>query len=455
MDKNICKHFNIDSIISREIIYDYLKSGLKVLVNNYENRYSKEVIHIKNKKFNSLTYEQQVLTLELLGSIRKYLINKIFKCYSNLNQNEYQSVGTGNITSDYDISLFGVNSYKIMWKIFIYFLNKYKNVLPISMDCNLYITPIFIYKTKNNKNIITNKNMNRLNFKKNNENFMRYFIILPETLEEILIELRWASIKLIGIDIPKSNIFLVKLINLSKKYKSKMDQIYNSISNDSNINHITRQYSNQKTKEYIKKYYLQYLNGRICYKYIYNNKSKLDSYIKIDNKLQDNLLFYINTTNYFSIDSYYTCSAVNTIVVENQMQIDVNYRNYTNYIIKSIYIVSAVENFGDLLRNLINDTDKLKVLLIKNAKYLYRIYTVLGKIDSKYDMKAKNIKNYIFPYRKTYNIKNVNVKFWKYLIYNGRESKKDYISKLIRIISKIINEKISDIDNLKNMIMSV
>ena len=77
--------------------------------------------------FSSCDSDQQELVLEILGSIRKYMVKNIFHCliddldYGHLN--EIISVGSCNVTSDYDVSIIGPDANIIMWKMKLTFIH--------------------------------------------------------------------------------------------------------------------------------------------------------------------------------------------------------------------------------------------------------------------------------------------------------------------------------------------
>ena len=59
------------------------------------------------------------LVLEMLGSIRKFTVDKLFKCQNDIVNNVYKAFGSTNVTSDYDLTLIGAKAPQILWKMFI------------------------------------------------------------------------------------------------------------------------------------------------------------------------------------------------------------------------------------------------------------------------------------------------------------------------------------------------
>mgnify|MGYP003966132841 FL=1 len=147
-------------------------------------------------------------------------------------------------------------------------------------------------------------------------------------------------------------------------------------------------------------------------------------------RYKKNIFFYSNVANYFSSEAYYTSSAVNSIVVENQIKTELDKEDRPEYVIKGIYLTAAIENFGDMINHMEHENGDVKKTIIKYSKYLYRIYFVLSKIDKKYEDKANQLKEHVIPYRATYDIDKANKNgIWEYVYYNN-ESKSEYMNKI-------------------------
>ena len=77
----------------------------------------------------------------------------------------------------------------------------------------------------------------------------------------------------------------------------------------------------------------------------------------------------------------------------------------------------------------------------------------LGKINSKYTKIANDLNKYVIPFRKTYDIESANKKnIWKYLYYNGKDNKSQYMNKITDIISNIINDTIKNSKQIRNIL---
>lgn len=461
----ICPDLTLSNLITDNLLQGYMDKGWNKITEIYKDKIMNKNKSVSpklkiNYDFETKPLEQQELILEILGSIRKYIINTTFKCVeSKISKNKYNeilTVGSNNITSDYDVTIMGPNANNIMWNMFISFLAKYEDALPEAFDSNLYSSPLYIHTSKEYHENIVCKSMIKLNQRVNYKE--RYFTLVPFNNEDLETELNWACIKLIdlNIDLTKYN-FLNKYINNAKKYLIFLNKLSKDINKDENFLEISLQNNlypgNTITKDtvnIIRNYYLQWYWQKPMQKFIYSNDE--ENFNFYENKIildgnkhsEKNIFFYSNISNYFSSDAYYTSSSVNAVVINEQMNIKLDFGNRSDKIIKGMYLVAAIENFGDLIINisksydeLSNSNDKIliKKLIIKYSKYLYRIFEVLIKAGNlNLINKTKNIYNKVLPFRKSYNIDKANeLKIFEIMYYYD-ESIKKYIEKLKGII---------------------
>ncbi len=437
----LCNKLKVEEIISTDLLQEYLNEGWEAITENYKGKQAKEIKQsaeeLRGKYFDSLTSLQKKLALEVLGSIRKYLVEAMFRCAGKTGKNFYIAVGSSNITSDYDVSILGPDSNDIMWHMFNGFLKRYGNSLPTAFDSNLYSSPLYIYKTKKGEELeVKGKDkIPRVDYGKDGINFT----LVPKTKEDVMVELRWASIKLLKLEIESEMKYLKSLIDLGESYKKEMDKRCEEVETEKELKEMLDKYENEETKKIIKNYYLQYNAQKVCSDYVYDEMSELKTSIEIDGELQKNLFFYSNVANYFSSEAYYTSSAVNAVVVENQIKAMLDMGDRKDYIIKGIYVTAALENFGDMLNHMEHEDGDVKKTIIKYSKYLYRIFFILSRIDKKYEEKAKQLKEKVIPFRATYDIEKADKEgIWEYLYYNN-ESKKDYREKIKKKIGNILN----------------
>jgi hypothetical protein len=465
---------NISELINDDLLQEYMDNGWNTITDVYKssiiNDLSNKNIKINNNNvllnnFNSNSIDKQELVLGILGSIRKYMVKTIFKCIQdNLKcekMNEISFSGSTNITSDFDISILGPNGNLIMWRMFVTFLAKYGDSLPDAFDTNLYSSPMYIHKSNDYTNIICKSKdifIQRVDF--NN----RFFTLVPFTKEDIDIELNWAFIKLLGRNI-KIHDNLIKYFYNACKYKEAMDNLEEEICKDKTYLEISLQNNlhpsntiNKDTKYLIKRYYLQYIWQKKIHKYIYSSDTnncdfkRKKIYLRDSLIAETNIFFYSNIVNYFSSDAYYTSSSVNAIVIEDQKNIQLYLSNRSKEIIYKMYIVAAVENLGDMINHINKNFKKLesnnrvtinniKIILIKNSKYLFRIYKCLGKVDEKYTYLAMNIFDNVLQFRGNYNIFEANQQnIFKYLYYNNEKNINTYLNNIQKIVLSEINE---------------
>ena len=441
--KTLCTKLKIEDIISTELFENYMNQGWLSITQSYKTN-TKE---LTNNYFDTLSHPQKKLTLEILGSIRKYLVDIYYLSVGKTENNEYIAVGSNNITSDYDISILGPDSNEIMWKMFNLFLNKYQDALPFSFDTNIYCSPLYIHTNHNNiqlKYVLEKSNsFPRIDYGK------RKFTLAPLNYEDIREELIWACIKIINLDIQSKNENLKYIVNLSKEYYNNLESIREKYLLDkTKLEVLGIQKLSKETQKISINYFLQYTYQQPIQNYIYFG-IPLDPYFILNGILMKNLFFYSNIVNYFSSESYYTSSAVNSIVIENQMEEELNYSDRNEDIKKLIYITAAIENLGDMFKHIKNEPGEIEKILIKYSKYIYRFYYVISKLGyERYRLKALEIKKYILPFRQTIEKKCNHFE----IIFYENEKKEEYIQKIKNIFVFIIEKEIRKIKNIKEII---
>ena len=468
VSNTFCPKLNMDDIVSPSLLQDYLKQGWGAITKNYKEKNmpvspgKQRKLKTNTSHFDNLNIEQKKLALEILGSVRKYLVEQIFNCQGKSGKNEYFAAGSTNITSDYDVAITGPNANEIMWGMFKKFIQQYGDALPYAFDSNLYSSPLYIHKTHKGEVLSkvrkASKSFPRVDYNKRN------FTLVPQTSEEIKEELAWAGLKLLRykptiVDLKLKN--LEKILEDSEKLQFYLKKICDEtlISGENNeLESFIKALKKDESKKIVKNYYLQWRSQKVCQDYVYNNK-KLQPIEKIAGEDKKNIFFYSNKANYFSSEAYYTSSAVNAIVVENQLKTKLNYGSRSNDIKKKVYLVAAIENLGDMLNHMSHEKGNLKNTIIKYSKYLYRIYLCLsntGAGSAQWTMKALKLKKKVIPYRKTYDIKEADKeKIWIDVFYDGKMDKEKYLQKLkeilLRDIEKIFNSSSNSSSNLTNL----
>jgi hypothetical protein len=467
----VCPSISLSNLITDDLLQGYMDKGWNKITEIYNKKIASNDTSLSspkskvNHEFETKPIEQQELILEILGSIRKYIIQTTFRYVEkSLNGNylnEILAVGTNNITSDYDVTILGPNANDIMWNMFISFLAKYQDALPEAFDSNLYSSPLYIHTSNIYHQEIKCKSKKILPQRVDyNE---RFFTLVPYTDEDLEIELNWACIKLLNIE-NKITKKLKKYINKAKKYKLFLDNLSKETDNDTYFRDVSLQNNlhpnsaiKKDTINVIKNYYLQWTWQKKLQKFIYSSDNEEDNFIKNkvyieDNKYETNIFFYSNIPNYFSSEAYYTSSAVNCIVINEQIKSQLNLDNRSEKIKKGVNIVAAIENFGDLIDHLHKSYNEIileninlengivinliKTIIIKYSKYFYRIFKVLSKAGNNDIIElTDNIKKKVIPYRKTYDIKKATENnIFQYLFYENELDFLLYISKIENII---------------------
>ena len=450
-NKMLCDLPDIDKILgNRQMLKDYLNEGWEAITKNYKSGQvsspGKERSLNKKNHFDTLEPAEKTLALEFLGSIRKYTVQSYFDCAKAAvktktgNLNEYFAAGSTNITSDYDVAITGPDANEIMWLMFKKFVKKFKSSLPHSFDSNLYSSPLYIHTAENGTKIpirISGPLFPRVNYSSRN------FTLVPYNKVHVNEELAWAGIKLLPIfetHIQEKHAKLQGILSNSRQLKTELDlECQTAEGKYPELQEfINAGVYDEETKHIIKNYFLQYTSQKVCQDFVYKSHSL---------KGKQNFFYHSNKANYFSSEAYYTSSAVNSIVVENQLGHKLDFGTRSFDVKRKIYLTAAIENLGDMVNHMTHETgSKLKKTIVKYSKYLYRIYFCLGKAGDQKDAdKADKIKKDIIPFRKTYNTKIMDkLNSWKIIGFDPQtDSLKTYLDKIIKKVLKNIEDKLN------------
>ncbi len=493
----------------------YKKSGKEVDIDSIEWKRKceadKKSLHLcEMDSFADRPKIDKGILLKILGALREHIINKMFKRLENelgvKGRNEYFAAGSTNITSDYDLSVSGPEANEIMWLMFKTFLHHYKASLPYAFDSNLYSAPLYIHTTIGSKlgEDIPSKKLSirekspatgmdsfsgfpRVDYDGHGK---RQFTLIPQTDDEINEELDWAGIKLLHkskggkyeeYDEDKTFFRLDQILNRSIKLKEHLMNLcekeeekedYKAFFKDGGefafLNPLPGDEEEEKRKKketilIFKNYWMQYKAQEKCQKYVYKNMDFKEEGEEgnpvletVNGDLKRNIFYYSNKANYFSSEAYYTSSAVNTIVVENQLKRNLNYRSRENMI--KCKIAAAIEQIGDMTHHIehkkVNTKDKnsLKKIIVKFSKYIYRFWYILGSIGERvlkeYEEKADEINKRIIPIRAKYDVERIKEEDWKLLDvtwkdwenHNNEENKKEWLKNIRHNMLNILED---------------
>lgn len=416
-------------------IQQYMRYGWEFLKHTYE-------LKDKIAKEGSLPDEPNHLSdasqnaLELLGAVRKYMVEDAFICESNRlsadkSRNTYMSFGSTDITSDYDITLIGPDSPNILMNMFEGFVHKFGVVFPFAFDtniyCNGYYGNISNHAIRNTPNIISFQDD-----KKNN-----LIVFQPIQPDENELCLRYALLQW-HIAYIQHNEFAC--------WKEQGDISY-YINEHVKPTYATLQYVyarlkqaisahtmyTDKTVEYITNYALMCGYSDELYSILYHQTTMTDA---------DMMSIFENmcAASYFAIESYFTPCTINVVVMEMQAQ---HISSKNSPLTEMNYICSVIENLGMLIQHFhhARDISKGEPVLIKLGKYMYRIAYGLHALRVESGKTLQSLKeykknDYILPYSNTH-IKRIRDSDEKQYIYNTYSVKvfhaiKDKVARYIR-----------------------
>lgn len=504
-------NFKLSEIITEKKLQEYFDKGWEALSDDYKK--SGKEIDIESIKWKELSPGKQVnqfgdlpkidkgILLKILGALREHIINKIFKRHETNKKvegrNEYFAAGSTNITSDYDLSVSGPEGNEIMWLMFKTFLKHYKESLPYAFDSNLYSSPLYIHTTiegKKLENVRPKKSPDdknnsfsgfpRLNY---NGHGNRQFTLVPQTDDEMNEELEWAGLKLLHkvhgkiqeyddeqmyprlkAILDRSVILKQHLMKLCEdEEKNEQYQVFFTFGEFAFLN--PSKNDDEKTKKkkaesklVFKNYWMQYKAQKLCQDYIYNNKPfPEDKKETVGEKLKNNIFYYSNKANYFASEAYYTSSAVNTVVIENQLKTNLDYLN-EKYKIKC-KIAAAIEQIGDMTHHIEHksvkkdEPESLQKIIVKFSKYIYRFWYILGSIGGKkfeeYAVLANKINDRIIPHRAKYDVDKITPEDWKLLdVTNYKENSEEAKQKWLLSVRKHMLGKIEELLRMSDML---
>lgn len=307
---NICQCFNqcIDlnektflktQSVCSEIVYQSNNNNFDIIINNAINYFIKSGIIFKNgiryyltennMKFtwDNIKTITNIETRQLLWLLRKLIVDCLLKglLYENINLKIF-SVGSTNLTSDYDITLYGSDKNKIY--IIENFNKKFYDIFSDSsslvFDTNIYGKAYIAFSENDfgiNGDVIKCKNQEFFYLKSGNDNS----------------QICWALVKYIN-DIRDSfgeNIYNDLIDFMMLKLQSNL----------LNYATIIRRTLKNKDESFNYNKMLGYQNKIINF---YNNTDKITGYND-----------YISLVNFYGIETYFTRGAFLDIVVNGQM----------------------------------------------------------------------------------------------------------------------------------------
>lgn len=316
--------------------------------------------------------------LRLIGCVRTFVVDKTFECSKGDVSEEffakYLAFGSTNITSDYDITLIGPKAPAIMMNMFNRFLEKYKNSLPFIFDTNVYCAGLYAKEHIQRLPQIVNVRGTDL------------CVIRANSQRDKVIQIQYAAIGLLESGImetlrqPKLN---AVIRNAHVLYSTLEDAVQQKIQRNT-----SKDFKND-TKHMVAQYELTYKYAQKLFRILYSRSKTSQAH--------DQVMDLACKTQYYSIESYYTPGSFNIVVMNMQGGHSVGAS-------KADYICALLENLGHFRKHM-HVTDGLSTaqLLLKNAKYIYRMYYAAGRAfrDKSIIRKTNTIKNTIVAKRST------------------------------------------------------
>lgn len=419
-DKLACDTFDL----CKNIDY-YIENGWKGLTTLFTgNKIGKKKIQTTTDSNRELVETHIKIILELIGSVRKYIIHSLFSCIVERETDwkaplkcNYESFGSTDILSDYDINIMGFKAPEITFEIFSIFCQKYGVALPYAFDTNIYCNGYYLRPIT----LPDRKNMKTIKYKKDN---ILYFDPSTPNLQQIC--LKYALLKLYEVfehvqnedspedlkskfsplkeffntiqqkDTPLQQIYTEVLIEL-ESLQSELDKLETNSTNDTtklnNYNKLKKNviekriFSQSEVLNYIRKYVCMYHHSIELYDMLYKKE-------RLSNKKYTSETFLIEMcrANYFAIEAYYTPCTINVVVLEGQAKLDIKLHSIN-------YVCSIIENLGDLLHHFITyydleKTQQDQTLLAYFLKYMYRIAYSLNKLGWDNEKSLELLKDY-------------------------------------------------------------
>ena len=402
-EADICNKISLDNLPSTEYFNKLIYRSIKFLINNKlikaignkENHKYYITINGTTVKFNweNIKNLKNKKEAELFWLFRKLVIDSLLKICINENKNDSEnesdfndvkiySVGSTELTSDYDITLYSNNNH-IIGIIIEDFQNRFIKIFgehsSIVFDTNIYGKAYIIFDCDNKCNI--NYDIIDLNKCKNQKETF-YYIKSLNTNNSL------NNSNIIGQY--KYNQVIWGLIKYLRNLRSSMgESIYNkyfnflkhNVNNNNEILTIT-----QETLIYL-------LNTNANYTDLIENEDNHEQDYKKNNF--NSLLFtndYISLINFYGEETYFTRGAFLDIVVNSQI---CNSSSKPITLYEEDYIASILENAGFFLLH----NDKTKYLKrVKNSIILLsninKDYTFLVKSIYFHDMSNITSDNY-------------------------------------------------------------
>lgn len=357
---------DIKEIIGMFLEYDYLtlkgsEGSRKYYIHNEEGEYkflSWENIKSLGSKNNKLFW---MFRKAIVDGLIKSILSKDLPIYSNLIIN---SVGSTNLTSDYDITVYDNNSFASASFIKEFnerFFKLFKEKSSYIFDTNLYGTSFISFMNDSiDEDVMMTHSCNNTKF-----SFVKSSPIYNDS------QIMWSLVK-----------FLSNLEEALGTFMSK--NIYDYMNTKLSLPHLIVA---KKVMTYIK-------NAQTDYIDLMANPNRLDEYILNDmynlTVEEQKLIRYtdfVSLVNSFGFETYYSRGAFLDIVVNTQMCknsdiINLNIHDYIESIIENIGFFLIHSDKGKYIERVLNSLKNLKKISVFNRK-LNKLHEILSNMLKK------------------------------------------------------------------------
>jgi hypothetical protein len=471
-NKNVTK-LNLEGIDENRLIilsdyYRYLyENAIQVFVDNdilIKKRTDTKFYILKNNEKRKLTWEnikshESLETRQLLWLFRKLIVDTLIKYIItkyNLTDLIIYSVGSNDLTSDYDITLYGSNTSKVnMIKQFDSLFNHiFGNKSSLVFDTNIYGKAYIEFKNPNNTFLFTQKTCGKENFYYLNDNIIQRFEY--STIIWALIKFFREIREAFGEDI-YNKIYIFMRNKQEKKQNTNVKTTIYQIVNDTLL--YLRNQDETKVKyeliieneELYKNQYINYYKNQYKeYHMLAYGKKEFENQQYLPFTNDDKIHFEndnISLINFFGEETYFTRGAfldtvVNSQICSNKNIIKLNEKDYITSIIenasfffihnnKTKYLQRVIKSFK-ILSNYGHNVDYKDLYNSYEFNYMNNIIT-----KEEHTKNIKDIKDFISNLKKN-SMNDMN---------NGFEELKTKIDKFVQSLQA---KKVIDIDNKYN-----
>ncbi len=386
--------FHVDHFCTLDIgheIQQYLRFGWLYLKQKY--MYSSYKV---GKEHSSLSVFNRGArnALKLMGAVREHLVEDAYICVTEIDhvaeQNKYVSYGSTDITSDYDITIYGPQAADIMKDMFSNFIRKHQLSMSHAFDTNLYCNgyyygiPQHVLKQYPN-NILSAKEYIAFHPHTPEEQEMCItFALLRWPLESIPEKWR-AYVQHTKTELDNLRLETDDMDSLTEKnanypyavdFSNEMDLVITSVKSpslDDDVHSLSLE-AQIEEEEIRFRYAFMYEFSKHLYEILYAEHSPNNPAIDI--------FRWMCRACYFAMEAYHTPCSINVVVLEMQAKLIQK--------LKPIhYICSVLENAGFLFEHVGHASDLRPIL-----KYMYRVAYALHQLGKDKDKTLKKLQNY-------------------------------------------------------------